>query len=98
MNKNTDRMVAIITGAASGLGLAIAKKHAESNIRLALFDKNKEQLLHTQLQIAGETIISEVDVVKELEVKNAIENVAKKLGGILNKQCRHYRHHQYKKP
>ena len=75
-------MVAIITGGASGLGFAIAKKLAEANIRVVLFDNNKVQLLHAQSQIGGETIISEVDVVNELEVKKAVEKVANKWGDI----------------
>ena len=41
MNKNFENCTAIITGAASGLGFAIAKKLSQLKVRLALFDSNK---------------------------------------------------------
>ena len=79
---STNKLVAVITGAASGLGLAIAKKLAQQNISLALLDQNKEMMLLQQSQIQGESAFFEVDVTKEAEVKNAIDHVVSRFGGI----------------
>ena len=53
MNKNFKNCSAIITGAASGLGLAIAKKLFQLNVKLALFDNNKDLLPGLKSEING---------------------------------------------
>jgi 2-dehydro-3-deoxy-L-rhamnonate dehydrogenase (NAD+) len=82
MNNKAEKKVAIITGAASGLGLAIAKKLSKDDIKLALFDKNYEQLQLVQSQIPGEAVMIAVDVTNETAVKNAVEAVVKRFGGL----------------
>jgi NAD(P)-dependent dehydrogenase (short-subunit alcohol dehydrogenase family) len=82
MSSNKENLVAVITGSASGLGLAIAKKLSQYNMKLALFDKDKELLLSQQSQIQGDSKFFEVDVTKEDEVKTAIDNVIQSFGAI----------------
>jgi 2-dehydro-3-deoxy-L-rhamnonate dehydrogenase (NAD+) len=82
MNNKAEKKVAIITGAASGLGLAIGKKLSKDDIKLALFDKNYEQLQLVQSQIPGEALMIAVDVTNETAVKNAVESVVKRFGGL----------------
>jgi 2-dehydro-3-deoxy-L-rhamnonate dehydrogenase (NAD+) len=82
MNDNVEKKVAIITGAASGLGLAIAKKLSENGIKLAMFDKNNDQLQHAQSQLSGEALIIAVDVTNETAVQNAVKDVVKHFGSL----------------
>jgi len=46
MANNYENKVAVITGAASGLGLEVAKKLGNLGARIALLDKNRDALLH----------------------------------------------------
>ncbi len=75
-------MIAIITGAASGLGFAIAKKLSQNDIRLALFDKNREQLLQVAAQLKAEYKIFETDVTSESQVNESVGKVIEHFGSI----------------
>ena len=82
MFSSKENLVAVITGSASGLGLAIAKKLSQYNINLALLDKNKALMLQQLPQIQGDYKFFEVDVTKEDEVKTAIDDVVQYFGGV----------------
>ena len=73
---------AIITGAASGIGLAIAKKLSGSKIRLALLDKDKEKLLQVKSQFGSETLVYPVDLTMEADVRKVVEEIEIKYGKI----------------
>lgn len=80
MYADFEKRVAIITGAASGLGFAIAKKLSRLKVRLALFDKNEEQLKAIQSQLEGEHHLYVVDITNEEQVKKAIDEVIQLFG------------------
>ena len=82
MYKSFENKVAIITGAASGLGLSIAKKLSQLKVRLALFDSNKNSLLKIKSEFQDEVKLYAVDVTLEDEVKKAIDEVAGQFGSI----------------
>lgn len=82
MLNNFENKVALITGAASGLGLAIAQKLAEYGVKLALLDKNREGLLRIQSQLQGENEIYSPDVTLEQQVKMTIAEVQQRFGTI----------------
>jgi len=82
MNKNFKNCSAIITGAASGLGLAIAKKLFQLNVKLALFDNNKDHLSGLKSEINGAFKTYTVDVTSETEVKEAVDEVVSEFGSI----------------
>ena len=82
MYEDFENRVAIITWAASGLGLAIAKKLSQFKVRLQLFDSNEEQLLRTKPELQGEVKIYTVDVTIEDEVKKAVDEAANQFGSI----------------
>ena len=75
-------MVAIITGAASGLGTAIAKKLSRKNMDLALFDKQTEKLTALAAQLTGNVGIFETDVTNENEVKKNVARVVEQSGSV----------------
>ena len=82
MYKDFENSVAIITGAASGLGLAIAKKLSQLKVRLVLFDSNKASLLRIKPEFQEEVKLYTVDVTLEDEVKKAIDEAANQFGSI----------------
>ena len=82
MYKDFENSVAIITGAASGLGLAIAKKLSQLKVRLVLFDSNKAAVLKIKTEFQEEVKLYTVDVTVEDEVKKAIDEAANQFGSI----------------
>ena len=77
-----DRQAGIITGAASGIGWAIAVKLSQLGVKLALFDRDKEGLGKIKSQLKSEYEIFHVDVTKEDEVSNLIRKVGERFGRI----------------
>ncbi len=71
---------AIITGAASGLGWAIAKSLSAKGANLALIDKNIMPLAKLENKLPG--ALYEIDVTKENEVRQAIEKIGNDFGRI----------------
>jgi NAD(P)-dependent dehydrogenase (short-subunit alcohol dehydrogenase family) len=78
--------VAIITGAASGIGRATAIALAQRGAIVALFDHNGEacSALAAELerQRAGATLAVAVDVANACAVSDAVERAAASLGGV----------------
>src|SRR5687768_5151338 len=74
--------VGIITGAASGLGLAIAKRLSSEGVMLALFDINAKNLEMVQAQLSGKCEIYPIDLTKEEQVKAQINSIGERLGRI----------------
>ena len=82
MYKDFDNSVAIITGAASGLGLAIAKKLSSLKVRVVLFDSDEASLLRVRPEFTEEVKLYTIDVTSEGDVKKAIDEVANQFGSI----------------
>lgn len=78
--------VAVVTGAGSGIGRAIALALAENEVNIALLGRNISALKETQELINSKahvkTLIAEVDVREGQQVKTAIDQVLKDLGHI----------------
>ena len=70
----------LMTGAASGIGLATARKFAQAGATLALFDRNAAGLQ----AIAGELGVfsATVDLVDESAIRDAVAAAARSLGGL----------------
>lgn len=81
MSNDLQDQVAIITGACSGLGLAIAEKLASLGATLVMLDKNKEGIEKTRL-LNNDNIFYKVDISNEGDVKRVIEGVGQQLGRI----------------
>jgi len=70
----------LVTGAASGMGRAIAELFAAEGARLALFDMQAEPLAVIAAATGGRAIT--VDVSDEAQVNAAVQQAAKAMGGI----------------
>lgn len=77
-----DLKVGIVTGAASGLGRAIAKKLSAEGASLALFDLNEDELKATQNLLASRSQTYIVDITDESAVSEAIGEVVATFGRI----------------
>ncbi len=82
MNDSFKNQVAVITGAATGLGLAIAKKLSSEEIKLALLDKKFTSPKTIQDDFKNESENYEVNVTDEKAVKNSIATIVKRFGRI----------------
>ncbi len=80
MDQSFQNQTAIITGAASGLGLSIAKSLARQGVRLALLDKNINLL--NGLKEEANCITYGVDITNETEVKKVVSDIAEEFGRI----------------
>lgn len=81
MTSYTDQ-VAVITGAASGLGVAIAKKLASEGVKLALIDLHKEKLQTLIAQLSTEAKAYVIDITDEKQVEQTINQVGAHFGRV----------------
>ncbi len=73
--------IAIVTGAASGLGLAISKKLSQEGAMVAMLDKNETDLLTLAPTLTG-AVPCVIDITSEEEVKQTIEQITHRFGTI----------------
>jgi NAD(P)-dependent dehydrogenase (short-subunit alcohol dehydrogenase family) len=72
----------LVTGAARGLGLAIAKLFAERGARVALVDVDGSAAERAAREIGGDAIGMRCDVTKPDDVKKAIAETVRAFGGL----------------
>jgi NAD(P)-dependent dehydrogenase (short-subunit alcohol dehydrogenase family) len=77
--------IAVVTGAASGLGLSIAEAMAEAGARVALLDIDRDGLeaAASRLRYAGaNALVRVVDVSDRAQLRGCIDAVADECGGL----------------
>jgi NAD(P)-dependent dehydrogenase (short-subunit alcohol dehydrogenase family) len=77
--------VAIVTGAASGIGAAIAEAMAEAAARVALLDVNQgglEEARDHLRNLGADVILRKVDVSDRAELRRAIDSVVEHFGAL----------------
>jgi NAD(P)-dependent dehydrogenase (short-subunit alcohol dehydrogenase family) len=75
--------IAIVTGAASGIGLSIAEAMAENGARVALLDLNRDGLeaaAHHLRKLGTEILTKTADVSDRAQLRDAFDAVADELG------------------
>lgn len=82
MTSQWENRVCIVTGAASGLGFAIACRLSAHKVKLALFDKDKDKLLIASGKLKYENEIYSLDITDEDAVRVAVDETVKKFGKI----------------
>ena len=80
MHNGFKEQVAVVTGAASGIGLSIAKALAKKGARLALIDKNAEALNVLTTTMDFQPVAA--DIASEKDVEQAIAEIAGTFGRI----------------
>lgn len=76
------RKVAVITGGASGIGLAAAQKFADFGMSVAIADWDVEALGKAQAQFSGEVLTIQADVSQRSSVESLANDVEEKLGPV----------------
>jgi NAD(P)-dependent dehydrogenase (short-subunit alcohol dehydrogenase family) len=73
---------AIVTGAAAGIGRAIALRLAGEGARIALADVDEEAVRKVASVIEGETLVRRTDVTRAGEVEALVSSVVEEWGGL----------------
>ena len=79
---NIENKVALITGGASGLGLATAKNLHAKGAKLVLLDLNEDNLKSAQEELKTNVTGVVTNVADEESVKNAIKSAVDEFGAI----------------
>ena len=82
MERTIKDQVAIVTGGASGIGLATAVRLSTEGAKVALFDTNEEGLQKAKATLVGEVIVLQTDVSSEESVQASVSQVLDTFGQI----------------
>jgi uncharacterized protein len=84
-HEEKEHRVAVITGASSGIGKAVALHLASSNYDVVLIARKKDKLHEVEQELAKyrvKVLVRECDVTKVVQVHDAIQHAAKQFGRI----------------
>jgi 2-dehydro-3-deoxy-L-rhamnonate dehydrogenase (NAD+) len=82
MNDTIKGQTAIVTGAASGLGLAIASQLLKLGVGVCLVDQNRDGLKKIKEVLTGNHLSRAIDIIHEEEVQAMVEEAAAYFGRI----------------
>lgn len=82
MTQLFDNQTAIVTGAASGLGMAIAQKLVQMGVKVALVDINYEALQRLATQWGHNALPFELDITQDNTVQDTVTKVIQQWGRI----------------
>jgi 3-oxoacyl-[acyl-carrier protein] reductase len=77
-----NEQVAIVTGAASGLGLAIAKKLHSDGAKVALLDLNETALQEAAKQVGPNSQPYKLDLTKQDQVEGIVDQIVEQFGRV----------------
>ena len=73
---------AIVTGAGSGIGRAIALRYAEEGARVVISDVDGEAAARVAAEAGGETLVRKTDVTSTSEVETLVQTSVEEWGGL----------------
>lgn len=82
MNTRLDGKVALITGASSGIGRAIARRLSAQGLKIVLVARNSERLNELRNELGENAICIALDLSKADEIPSLIESAVEKFGSI----------------
>ncbi len=82
MQYTIENQVAIVTGGASGIGLAVAKKFLSEGAKVVVLDFDEEGLRQAQNEMGSQTLAIQCDISSEASVQQAISKVIDSFGQI----------------
>jgi 2-dehydro-3-deoxy-L-rhamnonate dehydrogenase (NAD+) len=82
MTNEFDEQVAVVTGAASGLGLAIAKKLGRDGARVALLDLNETALQAAVRDVGPNGFAFPIDLTNETQVNSIVSEIGERFGRV----------------
>jgi 3-oxoacyl-[acyl-carrier protein] reductase len=82
MSGEFEGLTAIITGAASGLGLAIANRLDQEGARVAMLDLNEAALVSASRSIGERASAFAIDITDESQVANVVSQIGSQFGRI----------------
>ncbi|MBD9654723.1 SDR family oxidoreductase [Pseudomonas sp. PDM12] len=74
--------VALITGAAGGIGLATARLLAEEGVKLVLTDREQDALQQSAADLAAEPLLIAADMTRQAEVDDLIRQAEARFGQV----------------
>jgi NAD(P)-dependent dehydrogenase (short-subunit alcohol dehydrogenase family) len=80
MEKRLADKIALITGGASGIGRAIARRYADEGARVVLGDRNATLLAETAKELGAAAVAVEMDVTREADVERAVATAVSRFG------------------
>lgn len=82
MTMRLDGKVALVTGAASGIGYAISERFVREGATVVLTDVDAERVRKKALMLSDDAIHMEMDVTKLESIKNTVGFVCKRFGNL----------------
>jgi len=74
--------VALITGAAGGIGLATARLLAEEGVKLVLTDREQDALQQSTASLAGDPLLIAADMTRQAEVDDLVRQAEARFGQV----------------
>jgi 3-oxoacyl-[acyl-carrier protein] reductase len=82
MTRLFEGQAAIVTGSASGIGLAIARRLAGDGARIAMVDTDEKALMAAARESSGEVFPLVLDVTAETQVAARVKEIGDRFGRI----------------